>query len=120
MKNDTRTHQMTVQEEFKRQVIFLADSDKILAIFPFNHDITDQEYDMLLESYYDKTEDDYEPTKNDFCLMFELEFGWGWILKSMITDLEVAEIEDYLITAGSLIGTKIIKNSFILNEDYNG
>lgn len=104
------------QEEFLRQVIFLKDEEKVLAVFPFYHEISNEEYESVIGNFYE--EEDMEiPPKSQFCLMNEVEFGWGWIHNKMIAHLDVAETEDYVDFKHMLVSTKVIKESFILNED---
>lgn len=103
------------QEAFLRQVLFLKDDDRVLAVFPFYHDISDEEYKVVVENYYEL--DMALPPKSSFCLMFESEFGWGWIHSKMVPILDIAEIDDYKELKSDLIVTKILKNDFVLNED---
>ena len=115
--NDVKKTIIQPQEEFLRLVLFMKDDKKILAIFPFYHNISDAEYDMLIENFFDDTDNVNMPPKNEFCLMHELEFGWGWIHNKMIYYLELAEINEYLDLKNTLITNKVIKKSFILNEE---
>lgn len=103
------------QEEFIRNVLFMKDDDKILAVFPFYHEISENEYDMVIENFYENFE--ASPPKNEFCLMNESEFGWGWINKKMITHLELATLEEYNDFRKLLVSSNVIKENFILNED---
>lgn len=114
-KNINHNH-LKPQEEFLRQVIFLRDDDKILAIFPFYHYISDKEYEDLIDAFFEKFEED-PPPKNEFCLMNEESFGWGWIHNRMITHLDVAVEEEYGEFKDKLLDSHLIKESFILNED---
>ena len=111
-----RDNYLKPQEEFLRQVMFLKDGDKILAVFPFYHEISDSEYTILMDLFFEKFEED-PPPKHEFCLMYEDSFGWGWIHNKMITHLEVASEEEYKDFRDKLISANIIKKTFILNED---
>lgn len=111
--NDVKT--VKPQEEFLRQVLFMKDEDKVLAVFPFYHEISDSEYDMVVENFFE--ESDNIPPKSEFCLMNEVEFGWGWIHNKMISHLEVAELEDYEDFRNKLVSSRVIKDTFILNEE---
>lgn len=104
------------QEEFLRQVVFLRDDEKILAVFPFYHEISDEEYNTLVDTFFEKFEEN-PPPKSQFCLMNEESFGWGWVHNKMITHLDVAELDEYEDFRDNLLNASIIKNSFILNED---
>ncbi len=117
--NNKEIKTMKPQEEFLRQVIFLKDANKVLAVFPFNHDIADDEYDQVVESFLDIDDaDDYEiPEKHEFCLMHEEEFGWGWIHGTMVPHLELATKRDYHNLKTDLLNMRIIKEIFILNEE---
>ncbi len=103
------------QEEFLRQVLFMKDDDKILAVFPFYHDISVIEYNTVIENFF--FDMDVIPQKNEFCLMHESNFGWGWIHNRMFTHLDVASKEDYVDFKNVLLKNKLIKDSFILNEE---
>jgi len=109
---------ITANEYFKRDMIFLKDKELILSVFPFNHDIKDDEFEALL-SMYSLEEIDFLD-KSDFCLMYEKEFGWGWILKDTILDLDIPSYNEYKNTADFLLKTQIINKSNILNIDYKG
>jgi len=113
--NEMKTTISQPQEEFLRQVIFLKDDDKVLAVFPFYHNISDTEYEMVLGNFFGNVEN--APAKHEFCLMHEAEFGWGWIHNGMIPHLQVAELDDYKDFMTLLISSKVIKDTFILNED---
>src|SRR5574344_1388089 len=118
--NNMKTNDLKLvkpQEEFLRQVLFMKDDDKVLAVFPFYHEISDSEYENVVENFFDDMEN--VPPKNEFCLMTESEFGWGWIHKRMIAHLEIAELDEYEDFKNKLISTRVIKDIFILNEDYN-
>lgn len=104
-------------EQFVRQVIFMKDDDKILAVFPFYHRISDEEYNNVSESFFETLDLDDVPDKNQFCLMYELEFGWGWIYNKMIPSLEVAEKDEYEEFKEILVKTRVINPAFVLNED---
>lgn len=110
-----RMNNFKPQEEFIRNVLFMKDEDKILAVFPFYHEISETEYDMVIENFYESF--DSTPPKTEFCLMNESEFGWGWINKKMITALELATAEEYETFRNTLVGSNVIKENFILNED---
>lgn len=112
--NDLKT--VKPQEEFLRQVIFMKDDNKVLAVFPFYHEITSSEYDMLISSFYDDDEDEI-PEKHEFCLMNEENFGWGWIHNKMINHLHVANESEYYNFKQDLVASKIIKEIFVLNEE---
>jgi len=116
MTNASKTNKIKPQEEFLRQVIFLKDDAKVLAVFPFYHEISDIEYEAVIENFYEETGEEIPP-KNEFCLMNEMEFGWGWIHNKMITYLEPAISEDYIEFMDTLVATKVIKESFLLNVD---
>lgn len=119
MSNDSKVKKsdyLKPQEEFLRQVVFLKDDEKILAVFPFYHEISDAEYDTLVDTFFEKFEEE-PPPKQQFCLMNEETFGWGWVHNKMITHLEVAETEDYEEFRDKLLKANVIKDSFILNED---
>jgi len=105
------------QDEFVRQVLFLKDDDKILAVFPFYHNISDVEYNVVIENFYEDQVDDDIPSKNEFCLMYEIEFGWGWIHNRMITHLDVAKFEEYEDFRNILVDARIIRKIFVLNEE---
>ena len=116
MINDSKTSKIKPQEEFLRQLIFLKDDDKVLAVFPFYHEISDAEYYTVIENFYEEAGTDVPP-KNEFCLMNEMEFGWGWIHNRMITYLEPAVEEDYNEFKKILVDSKVVKESFILNVE---
>lgn len=119
MSNESKTKRNNnekPQEEFLRQVLFLKDDDKILAVFPFYHEISDIEYDTLMESFFEKFEEN-PPPKSQFCLMNEETFGWGWVHNRMITHLDVAEECEYKDFRDKLLRANVIKKSFILNEE---
>ena len=113
--NNMKAHAQQPQDEFLRQVIFMKDEDKVLAVFPFYHNISDNEYEMVVGNFF--TDASKVPPKHEFCLMHETEFGWGWIHNKMITHLEVAEEEDYNEFKNLLVSNKVIKETFILNEE---
>ena len=113
--NNMKAHTQKPQDEFLRQVIFMKDEDKVLAVFPFYHNISDNEYEMVVGNFF--TDASKVPPKHEFCLMHETEFGWGWIHNKMITHLEVAEEEDYNEFKNLLVSNKVIKETFILNEE---
>ena len=113
--NNMKTQAQQPQDEFLRQVIFMKDEDKVLAVFPFYHNISDNEYEMVVGNFF--TDSSKAPPKSEFCLMHETEFGWGWIHNKMITHLEVAEHGDYAEFKNLLVSNKVIKENFILNED---
>jgi|688.fasta_scaffold671941_2 hypothetical protein len=114
--NNTNTNNFQPQEEFLRQVIFMKDDEKVLAIFPFYHNISDQEYEMVVGNFFNGVEDDIDiPQKRDFCLMHESEFGWGWIHNKMVSHLEIADEDEYADFKKILITSKVIKPTFILN-----
>lgn len=116
MKSNTTKHAVIQpQEEFLRQVLFMKDDDKLLAVFPFYHNISDKEYDMVVNNFFSDDEL-ISPPKSEFCLMHEAEFGWGWIHKGMIEYLELAYEEEYGEFKDILISKKVIKETFILNE----
>ncbi len=120
MKNTNETNETyssKPQDEFIRQVLFLRDDDKILAVFPFYHEISDTEYNALLEGFYDELGNGTPPPKNEFCLINEQDFGWGWIHNKMVTYLEVAEYDEYDEFRNMLVDTKVIRKTFILNEE---
>lgn len=114
--NEVKAVKHQPQEEFLRQVLFMKDDDKILAVFPFFHNISDNEYDMVIGNFFSDDNDDVPP-KHEFCLMHEAEFGWGWIHNRMIEHLELAELEEYDEFRNLLVSNKVIKNNFILNEE---
>lgn len=117
MKSNTTKYAVTYpQEEFLRQVLFMKDDDKLLAVFPFYHNISDKEYELVVNNFYNDIEGG-APPKNEFCLMHEAEFGWGWIHNKMIEYLEIAEEEEYSDFRNLLITNKVIKHTFILNEE---
>ncbi len=116
MINDSKTNKIKPQEEFLRQLIFLKDDEKVLAVFPFYHEISDAEYHAVVENFYDEM-DSVVPPKNEFCLMNEMEFGWGWIHNKMITYLEPAIEEEYFDFKKALVDSKVIKESFVLNVE---
>jgi len=103
------------QEEFLRQVVFMKDEEKVLAVFPFYHNISDIEYEKVVSNFFNDSE--HIPPRQHFCLMHEAEFGWGWIYNKMICHLELAEKDLYEELKGILITTKVIKPAFILNEE---
>jgi hypothetical protein len=105
------------KEEFLRLVIFLKDRDKILAIFPFHHILNDEDFNELIENYGDEI-DKENIKKNDFCLMYEKKFGWGWIYKEFVNLMEPAKKEEYIPMASYLIMGKLINANAILNEDW--
>lgn len=113
--SDMKTQELQPQEEFLRQVIFMKDDEKILAVFPFYHNISDSEYEMVVGNFF--SDSDEMPNKHDFCLMHESEFGWGWIHNKMIAHLELAESEDYSDFRKRLVANKVIKDTFVLNEE---
>jgi hypothetical protein len=113
--NNMRAHTPQPQEEFLRQVLFMKDEEKVLAVFPFYHNISDNEYEMVVGNFF--TDVSVAPPKHEFCLMHETEFGWGWIHNKMITHLEVAEEQDYADFKNLLVSNKVIKETFILNEE---
>lgn len=116
MKADNmKTQETHPQEEFLRQVLFMKDDEKVLAVFPFYHNISDNEYEMVVGNFFD--EDNDVPPKHEFCLMHESEFGWGWIHNKMIGHLEVAYEDEYEDFRNALISNKVIKDTFILNEE---
>jgi len=116
--NETESSQTRKpQDEFMRHVLFLKDDDKVLAVFPFYHDISDTEYNSVIENFYDELGEDNVPPKNEFCLMNELEFGWGWIHNKMITHLDIADYDEYNELRNILVNTKVIRKSFVLNEE---
>ena len=114
--NNQKTNKLKPQEEFIRQLIFMQDDDKVLAIFPFYHYISDEEYEVVIENFYDDA-DATPPPKNEFCLMNESDFGWGWVHNKMITALTVSTIDEYEDFRDTLIDMKVIKKTFVLNED---
>ncbi len=114
MRTNMKAQTVQPQEEFLRQVLFMKDEEKILAVFPFYHNISDNEYEMVIGNFFQDAE--VIPPKNEFCLMHEAEFGWGWIHNKMITHLEVAEQDDYMDFKNLLVSNKVIKETFILNE----
>lgn len=116
MINASKSIKIKPQEEFLRQVVFLKDDSKILAVFPFYHELSEAEYESVIEHLYEDTDAEIPP-KNEFCLMNEMEFGWGWIHNKMITYLEPAIDEEYSEFRDNLIGTKVIKETFVLNVD---
>lgn len=116
MMNTSKTNEIKPQEEFLRQLIFLKDDTKVLAVFPFYHEISDAEYHAVVENFYEDTGEEVPP-KNEFCLMNEMEFGWGWIHNKMITYLEPAIEEDYEDFKELLVNTKVVKESYILNVE---
>lgn len=101
------------QEEFIRQVIFMKDEDRILAVFPFFHNISEREYEIVVGNFFNET----PPPKREFCLMHESDFGWGWIHNQMIQRLELAYENDYEDFKNMLISNRVIKDTFILNEE---
>ena len=101
------------QEEFLRQVLFMKDEEKVLAVFPFYHNISEAEYHMVVDNFFADTTYDI-PAKREFCLMHESEFGWGWIHNHMISHLELADEDDYDDFRDLLISKKVIKDIFIL------
>lgn len=101
------------QEEFIRQVIFMKNEEKVLAIFPFFHDISDKDYLHVINTYFDED----PPAKREFCLMHESEFGWGWIHNNLIYHLDVASEDEYEEFKFLLISNNVIKDTFILNEE---
>lgn len=115
MRSNMKTHTVQPQEEFLRQVLFMKDDEKILAVFPFYHNISDTEYEMVVGNFFQDA--DVVPPKSEFCLMHESEFGWGWIHNKMITHLEIADQEDYDDFKNLLVSNKVIKETFILNEN---
>lgn len=115
MKTDSKVTTLRPQEEFLRQVIFLKDEEKVLAVFPFYHDISTAEYNQVIDTFFDDM--DNIPPKNEFCLMNEQDFGWGWIHYKMVTYLEVAEQDDYAVFRDKLVASRIIKPYYILNEN---
>lgn len=120
MNDKNKSKGLKPQEEFLRQVIFFKDADKVLAVFPFNHEITDDEYEQVVESFNDNLDDsdDYDiPNKSDFCLMNEEEFGWGWIHNAMVPHLELAKKRDYELFKTRLLTSRVIKDIFVLNEE---
>jgi len=112
-------YKQSVAEEFIRQVLFVKDDDKVLAVFPFYHEISDLEYNSLVESFYETSdeEDPKIPKRHEFCLMNEEEFGWGWIHSKMIQYLDLAEFDEYDTFRNALVDSKVIKSTFILNEE---
>ena len=116
MINTSKTYKIKPQEEFIRSLIFLKDDSKILAVFPFYHEISEVEYQSVIENFYEETGEEIPP-KNEFCLMNEMEFGWGWIHNKMITYLEPAQEEDYIDFKDLLVSTKVVKESFVLNVE---
>lgn len=111
-----KTNKIKPQEEFLRQLIFLKDDEKVLAVFPFYHEISNAEYHAVVENFYEDT-GIAVPPKNEFCLMNEMEFGWGWIHNKMITYLEPAVADDYADFKELLVSTKVVKESFVLNVE---
>jgi len=110
MSNSKMSYQMN--EEFLRQVVFMGDGEKVLSIFPFYHLIKDEEYENFIEEY------EYISSKNDLCLMYEIEFGWGWIQGKLLYQLEILPFDEYQPLLEDMISQNIIKPSFVLNEDY--
>lgn len=102
-------------ETFLRQVLFMKDDDKIMAMFPFFHSISDKEYMILIDHFF--SDSDIPPVKTDFCLMHEASYGWGWIHNNMIDCLEVAKYQDYKEFKTLLIERRVIREEFILNEE---
>ena len=115
---DTQPSETTYREEFMRQVLFMKDEDKILAVFPFYHNVSDKEYKVLIDGYTDDTGDDNVPAKHEFCLMHEIDFGWGWIPKSLVGYMSVADYDEYESVRHTLVSSKVIHSNFILNEEY--
>ena len=114
-RSETKSSNFQPQEEFLRQVLFMRDDDKILAIFPFYHEISDAEYATVVGNFFDDLSE--APPKNEFCLMHETEFGWGWIHNRMLDHLELAQEDEYHEFKNTLIFNNVIKNTFILNEE---
>lgn len=108
-------HELQPQEEFIRHVVFMKDDEKVLAVFPFYHNISEKEYQMVVGNFFSNNTNN-TPKKNDFCLIHESDFGWGWIHIKMITHLDVAEKNDYDQFSKILIANRVIKENFVLNE----
>jgi len=102
-------------DDFLRQVVFMKDNEKVLAIFPFDHGIDDVNYQKVIEIFYNG--DAKIPRKNEFCLMNELSFGFGWIHRDMVANLEIAYRDDYLEFLESLKNMRFINDSHVLNEE---
>lgn len=100
-------------EEFLRQVLFMKDAQKVLAVFPFYHNINDLEYRTVIDHFFDETD---APPKQEFCLIHESEFGWGWIHNSIIPQLNVAVEGEYEDFKKTLVANRVIKPNFVLNE----
>jgi hypothetical protein len=112
MEKEIKNNGFQPQEEFIRQVIFMRDDEKVLAIFPFYHNISDREYEMVVKNFFDQD----VPLKRAFCLMHEEEFGWGWIHNEMMNHLSIATYDEYEDFQNMLVSSKVIKETFILNE----
>jgi hypothetical protein len=100
------------QEEFIRQVLFMRDDEKVLAIFPFYHNISDREYSAVVKQFFEEP-----PPKREFCLMHEEDFGWGWIHNTMLNHLTLASFDEYEDFRNMLVSNNVIKETFILNEE---
>lgn len=110
---ESKNNEFQPQEEFIRQVIFMKDAEKVLAVFPFFHNISDREYETVIKNFFDSD----APPKREFCLMHEEDFGWGWIHNQMLNHLDLASEDEYIDFKNVLISNKVIRESFILNEE---
>lgn len=102
-------------DDFARQVVFMRDNDKVLAIFPFDHSIDDPNYQKVIDAFFSGHNE--IPKKHEFCLMHEASFGFGWVHRDMISNLELTQREDYLEIFENLKKMKLINESHVLNEE---
>ena len=114
-KENLKSMEKQPHEEFIRQVVFMKDDEKILAVFPFYHNISDHEYEVVVGNFFN--DDNSIPEKRDFCLMYETNFGWGWIHNKIVPYLELANRKEYNDFRNMLVTNKVIKETFILNEE---
>lgn len=102
-------------DDFSRLVVFMRDDEKVLAIFPFDHSIDEQNYRKVIDAFY--SGQSRVPRKNEFCLMNESSFGFGWVHRDMVDNLEVANRDDYNEFLEALKGMKFINETHVLNEE---
>ena len=114
MNEKVETMTKPVFHDFERQVVFLRDNEKIVAIFPFDHGIDDPNYHKLIDALF--SGQDRVPKKNEFCLMNESSFGFGWIHMDMVSHLEVAFRDDYNDFLEALKGVNYVNETHVLNE----
>lgn len=107
---------MNKLEFFERSVIFLFDSEKVLALFPMSTDMTEKELEEIKE--HNGLDDSYTVRNFRKIMSFNEEdevYEYQWLYEGYINELRLAEEDEYSELLEELLNQRAISLNSVLN-----